>query len=262
LFELKNILDAAHGAYAVSGMYNGLSVSNANYEQAPSHERGIAVIREFLADKTAAARQSAEDAGTALATIQILTDAIETITEKLVKMLELAKQALVPDYSQSRVEQMQKQFLNLARQVNQIADNTESKFNGFSSSHGETLSIPIGDGSKTDIHAREFRIDARELNIETDPQNALSKVNEAIKNINEYKTYFDHEDARLREITAAVELEIQDTMGVDMQDFQPELAAPMADYAASLILQDKQTSINIQANLTSDEILSLLKDSN
>jgi hypothetical protein len=259
LFELKNVLDAAYGAYAFSGTYNGLSVSDANYEQTPSHERGIAVIREFLADKTTAARQNAEDAGAAVATIQIFTDAIETITEKLIKMLELAKQALVPDYSQSQVEQMQKQFQNLARQENQIADNTEFKFNGPSSGDGETLSIPVGDGSKIDIHAREFHIDARELNIETDPQNALLKVNEAIKNINEYKTYFDQQDARLREITAAVELEIQGVMSVDMQDFQPELAAPMADYTASLILQDKQTSIDVQANLTSDEILKLLK---
>lgn len=35
----------------------------------------------------------------------------------------------------------------------------------------------------------------------------------------------------------------------------------MADYAASLILQDKQTSLNTQASLTSDKILKLLKDS-
>jgi len=50
-------------------------------------------------------------------------------------------------------------------------------------------------------------------------------------------------------------------MGVDMKDFQPELTLPMADYAASLIMQDKETSLNTQVNLTPDEILKLLSDS-
>jgi hypothetical protein len=36
----------------------------------------------------------------------------------------------------------------------------------------------------------------------------------------------------------------------------------MADYTASVILQDKQTSMNTQANLTPNEILKLLKDNN
>jgi len=46
-----------------------------------------------------------------------------------------------------------------------------------------------------------------------------------------------------------------------MQDFQPELAIPMAEKAASLISQNKQTSLNTQANLAPDKILKLLKDS-
>ena len=71
--------------------------------------------------------------------------------------------------------------------------------------------------------------------------------------------YLDRQAARLKDISATFELEMQDVMGVDMQDFQPELAVPMADYVTSLIQQDKQTSLNSQANLTPNEILKLLK---
>ncbi|MGB2865878.1 MAG: hypothetical protein WBC05_21275, partial [Sedimentisphaerales bacterium] len=113
--------------------------------------------------------------------------------------------------------------------------------------------------SKIDIFARDFRFDAQGLNIATNPQNTLSTVNEAITNIDEYKTDLDRQAARMGDITAVIESEIQGAMGVNMKDFQPELAAPMADYAASLISQDKQTSLNTQANLTPDEILKLLK---
>jgi hypothetical protein len=109
------------------------------------------------------------------------------------------------------------------------------------------------------IFAKDFSFDAIGLNISTDPQNALSTIEEAITNINEYKTYLDRQEARLGEITATIESEIQGAMGVDMKDFQLELAAPMADYAASLVSQDKQTSLKTHANITPDEILKLLE---
>ena len=50
-------------------------------------------------------------------------------------------------------------------------------------------------------------------------------------------------------------------MGVDLDDFKLELSLEIVDYAASLISQDKSTSINTQANLTPDKTLHLLKAS-
>jgi len=260
LYEFKNVLDVTYGAYVVNGTYGGVNNSNGSSTQAPASNQVVGFVRGPLAGNIAAVRQRARDACTAVSTIQIFTDAIETIAEKLAKILEPAKKALGPDYSQTEAEEMQKQFRNLAGEINQTVNSTEYKFNKPFAGSGKTFSIPIGNGSKIDIFARDFRFDAQGLNIATDPQNAISTVNEAITNINEYKTYLDGQAKRLEDITAAIESEIQGTMGVDMMDFLPELAVPMADYAASLISQDKQTSLNTQANLTPDEILKLLKD--
>lgn len=260
MFEFKNVLDATYGAYVVNGAYAGVSASNGDSNKKPSRGQAIATIREFLAGKTAAVRQSARDASTAVSTIQIFTDAIETVTEKLAKLLELAKKALGPDYSPSQVQEMQKQLKELIGEINQIVNSTEYKFNKPFSGGGKTLSISVGNKAKIDIFTRDFRLNAQDFDIETNPQNALSAINDAITNINECKTYLYRQASHLRDITAAIEMEIQDVMSVNIQDFQPELAVPMADYASSLILQDKQTSINTQANLTPDEILKLLKD--
>ncbi len=260
MFDSINVLDVSYGAYVVNGAYRGVNNLNGDSTQAPGRDQAVAVIRELLAGDTAAVRRSAGDAGTAVSTLQILTDAIETITEKLAKLFELAQKALGPDYLQARVEEMQTQFQKLAKEINQTVNSTEYKFNKPFAGSSKTFSIPIGNGSKIDIFARDFRFDAKDLNIETDPQNALSAVNKAITNIDEYMTYLDGQAARLGDITAAIELDIQGAMGVDMEDFQPELAVPMVDYAASLISQDKQTSLNTQANLISGKILKLLKD--
>ena len=260
MFEFKNVLDVTYGAYVVNGAYTGVRASADGVTQSPKCDHAIAVVREFLAGKNAAVRQTAEDASTAVSAMHIFTDAIETIAEKLTKMLELAQKVHDQYYSPTQTEQMQKQFRNLAQQINKTANGTEYKFNKPFSGDGRTFSIPTGNGTKIDIFARDFRINAEELNIETNPQKVLSKVSEAITNVSEYKTNLERQTAHLRDITSAIESQIQGAMGVDMHDFLPELAAPMADYAARLISQDKQTSLNTQANLTSDEILKLLKD--
>ena len=260
MFEFRNILDVTYDSRLVNGAHGRSGISDSDKAQAPSGDKSVAVIREPLADETAAVRQRARDVSTSMSALQIFTDAIETITEKLIKMLELVKKTLVPDCSRTQVERMEQQFQNLARGINKIAGRTEYQFNKPFSGSGRTFSISIGNGSKIDIFARDFRFDARGLNIKTNPQTALSKVKDAITNVNEYKTYLGRQAARLGDITASIESEIQASMGVNIKDFQPGIAALMADYVASLIPQDKQKSINIQANLTPNEILKLLKD--
>ncbi len=262
MYEYKNILDATYGAHVVNGMYGGINNSNRSSTQAPVSNQLDGVVRGALAGNIEGIRQSARGAGNAVSMIQIFTDSIETIAEKLIKILELAKKALGPDFSQTQAEEMQKQFRNLAEEINQTANSTEYKFDKPFAGSGKTFSIPTGNGSKIDIFTRDFRFEAQGLNIATDPQNAISTVNEAITSIYEYKTYLDGQAKSLEDIAAAIELEIQGAMGVNMMDCLPELAVQMADYAASLISQDKQTSLNTQANLTPDEILKLLKDKN
>ncbi len=256
-YEFRNVLDVSYGAYVVNGAYSGSS----NPTVAPNHNDAVAIIRELLCGNTADVRLQARDASTTVSIVQTFTKAIDIIAGKLAKMQELAEKAPSGDYSRVQVEEMQTQFQNMAKEINQTVNSTEYQFNKPFSGSGKTLSISIGNGSKIDIFARDFRFDAQGLNIATDPQNALSTINDAITNIDEYKTYLDRQAERLGHITAAIESEIQGAMGVDMKDFQPELAMPMADYAVSLISKDKEIPLNAQANITSDKILKLLKDS-
>lgn len=260
MLEFRNILDVAYGAYVVKGAYRGISKSSANSTRAPERDQAVAVIRELLAGNTTAVRQNARDASTAVSTMQIFTDAIENIGGKLTEMKELAEKASNPDYSQAQVEEMQKRFLNLAGEINQTVNGAEYKFARPFRAGGKTVSIPTGKGSKIDIFARDFSFDAEDLDIAADPKKALLKVNEATASINDYEKYLNRQVAHLTDATEFMESQIRGAMGIDMQDFQPELALPMADYAASLLSKDKQTSLDTQANLTGEEILKLLSE--
>jgi len=181
-YEFRNVLDVSYGAYVVNGAYSGSS----NPTGAPNHNDAVAIIRELLCGNTADVRLQARDASTAVSIVQTFTKAIDTIAGKLAKMQELAKKAPSGDHSQVQVEQMQTQFQNLAKEINQTVNSTEYNFNKSFAGSGKTLSIPIGNGSKIDIFARDFRFDAQGLNIATDPQNALSTVNEAITNLAQF----------------------------------------------------------------------------
>jgi hypothetical protein len=178
------------------------------------------------------------------------------------EILEIAKKAVEPYYANLQAEKIQYRFGNLAKEINQIVNNTEYDHNKPFVADGNTFSIFIGNNVEVDILTRDFYFDAQSLNIVKDPQNALSVVNEAIKNVDEYKKYLEKQVAHLRDITNAFELEMQGAMGVDMQDFQSELALTMADYAASHILKNRLNSLNTQANLIPDEALKLLKANN
>jgi len=259
LYEFKKTLNITNEAYVVNGAYVGIGTSYGDSMQVPNRDQAIAVIREFLAGNAAAVRQSAKDASTAVSTIQIFADAIRNIAKKLAKMSKLANNASDPDYSLIRIEEMQTQFQNLAKEVNQIVNSTEYNFNKPFSGNGKTLSIHIGNGSKIDIFAMDFRFDAQDLNVVTDSQNVLSIVNKAITKVNEYKRYLDKQTSHLGDLTATMESEIEGAMNVNMKDFQPKLAVPMAGCTASLISQDKQTSLNTQANLAPNETLKLFK---
>jgi flagellin-like hook-associated protein FlgL len=259
LYEFENVLDVTYGAYAISGAHGGINNSGNSSSQAPARNRVEAVIREMPDDEIAVVRQNARDAGNAVSTIQIFTDAIETVAEKLMRILELAKEAVELYYPHLRAGDIKQEFRNLAEEINRTVNDTEYNYNKPFAADGKTFTIPIGNELTIDIPAKDFRFDAEDIDITANPQNALSAVKEAIKSIDEYKTYLGKQAAHLKDITVAFELEIQSAIGVDMQDFQAELAVPMADYAASLISKNKQKSLNTQANLSSDEILKLLK---
>jgi len=257
LLEFRNVLDVSYGAYVVSGACSRAG----NLTEAPKHNEAVAIIRELLGGNTADVRLSAGEASTAISIIQRFTNFADTIALTLAKMHELAEKASSPDYSQVQVEEMQKEFEGLAAEINEIVDGTEYNFNKLFTAEGRSISIPIGNGSKIDIFARDFSFDAQGLELTADPESALSKTKEATENLNEYREYLRRQAARVEDATAIIESEIEGAMGVDLDDFRPELAIEAVSYWASQVSEDTGTLLDVQANVEPSRALHLLKDS-
>jgi flagellin-like hook-associated protein FlgL len=219
----------------------------------------VATIRELLDGNIADVRLSAREASTAISIIQTFSNAADGIAATLNKMEELAKKASSPDYSRVQIEAMQKEFKSLAEEINEIVQGTKYNYNKIFTSAGESISIPIGDGSKVDIFARDFSFNSQGLDLTADPKSALSNIKKAITNLNEYKQYLNRQVARVEDATATIESELESAMGIELGDFTPEIAIETAVYTASQLSQDSSTALDTQANVTADEALQLLK---
>ncbi|MFZ2145973.1 MAG: hypothetical protein WAV28_02040 [Sedimentisphaerales bacterium] len=254
-YKIRNVLDVSYGAYVVNGAYSG----NSNPTGAPNHNDAVAIIREMLKGNIADVRQSAREASSAISIIQIFASAADSIAAKLTTMEELAKKAASPDYSRVKVEEMQKEFKNLAQEINKIVKGTEYNYNKIFTEGGESISVPIGDGSRIDIFARDFSFNAQGLDLISDPKSALSNIKKAITNLNEYDEYLSRQSARVEDATATIESEVESAMGVEMDDFTAEIAIETASYTANSLSEDKSTSLYAQANIATEEALQLLK---
>ncbi len=219
----------------------------------------MATVRELLDGNIADVRLSAREASTAISIIQTFANAADGITAKLAKMEELAKKASSPDYSRVEIEAMQKEFKSLGKEINETVKNTEYDFNKIFTSAGESISIPIGDGSSVDIFARDFSFNSQGLDLTANPKSALSIIKKAITNLNEYRQYLKRQAARVEDATATIESELESAMGVESDDFTPEVAIETAVHIASQVSQDSSTAFGTQANVTADKALQLLK---
>jgi flagellin len=220
----------------------------------------VATVRELLNGNTADVRLSAREASTAVSIIQTFANAADGIAAKLAGMEELAKKASSPDYSRVQVEAMQTELKDLAKEINDIVKGTEYNFNKIFTAAGESISIPIGNGSSVDIFARDFSFNSQGLDLITDQKSALSNIKKAITNLNEYKQYLNRQVARVEAATATIESELESAMGVGLDDFTMDFAIETAVHIASRLSQDSSSALDMQANTEPSISLQLLKD--
>ena len=175
-------------------------------------------------------------------------------------MEELAKKASSPDYSRVQVEAMQTELKDLAKEIYDIVNGTEYNYNKIFTAAGESISIPIGNGSSVDIFARDFNFNSQGLDLTTDQKSALSNIKKAITNLNEYKQYLNRQFARMENATATIESELESAMGVGLDDFTMDFAIETAVHIASRLSQDSSSALDMQANTEPSIALQLLKD--
>lgn len=242
----ENVQRTDASAYTIRVAYNWVSNSTATADD----DRAVAIVRELIYGNIASIRKSASEANNLISEVQTLDAAAATINEKLAQMKELAEQVIDGLYWSKGKAKMQEELEELAGEINEIAKNTKYDGNKFLTDEGETISVPISNGSAIQIFASDLRVDTTGLDLTTDAVGALEALQEKIKNTSEYIGYLSIQTGRLEEAMATIELEFGKTLGVEWSDFDTISAGKIVINAASKFPDDRSTLLDMQANVT------------
>jgi capsid protein len=251
-------LDVSYGAYVVKGAYSGSSAATGG----PEHDEGVASILELSRGHVEAIRKEAREISTSVSLAQRFRDDLDAIKAKLEAMEQLTGRASGPDHNEVKVEEMQGQFGELAKLIEETSEKTKHKFNSVFDSEGKSFSLAVGDGSHIDILAKDVSFDATGLDLTTDPVAAKLAVTKAIEEMNEYDGHLDKQIDNLMEATDSLEQDLVGAMGVEVNDFTPELAGRAVHAFISEAAKDQEKSglIGMQANVDPERTLQLLTE--
>ncbi|MHC4156383.1 MAG: flagellin N-terminal helical domain-containing protein [Planctomycetota bacterium] len=227
---------------------------------APKRDEAVALIKELVQGDIATIRQSAHEASTAVSLVQTLTKAVQTIGDKLTAMVRLASRASDPDSTRVQVEETQKGFEQLVGEVNRIARSTDYNYNRIFTAEGQSISVPIGDGSNADIIAKDLTFDATGLDLTADPGAAAWKIATAVEELDEYAEHLRSQVNRAGEAASVIESQLAAAMGVDLRGFCMELARHTAEHVAEQFSAGRSGLLEMQANISADRALRLLAD--
>ena len=242
----QNVLKTDISAYAIRVAYNGIS----NSTKAADDDKAVAIIRELIYGNIAGIRQSASKANNLISMVQTLDEAATAISEKLAQMAGLAEQVIDGLYWSKGKANIQKELEALAREINDIAENTKYDGNKLFTDDGNAISVPIGNGSNAYIPSRDLRVDISGMDLTADAAGTLKSLQRIIKNVSEYTGYLGKQAERLEEAMATLELQFGKTLEIEWSDFDTTRAKKIVINAASKSLNDKSTLLDIQANVT------------
>lgn len=256
MLEIESLFESYFQGRVFSVDYNW---SEGSYG-VPDDDSDIAIIREFLQSNVGAVRLSAEDAYAATSMAQMFVDAAVTISDKLSQMEQLAEKAAYGHYTNNDKAVMQKQFGQLALEINDIVDNTEYEGNKLFTAEGEVITRPLGNGQTIKLFARDLSLDITNLDLARDAMSALAVVETTITEANEYTQYLSSQNKLLQDAVATIENMMAGASGAGPSDFETKIAEEVASYLGGKIVDEPDISSQIQSNITAEEALQLLKD--
>ncbi|MBW8003251.1 MAG: hypothetical protein FVQ80_14740 [Planctomycetes bacterium] len=246
-----------------TGNINTADKQKNNYAQTKISNSDMVVGKKLLQADMAENRHTAKEVSTALSLIQSFSNAVDTIIDKLGSMETLAKKAAGSMYSATKKEQMQKDFKNLATEINNLIKTTKYQYdnNKILSPDGKSISIPIDNDRSVDIFAINLGFDAEGLDLTTNAKGALAKIQAALEKTQEYNLHLSSQQATTMDATQIIDSKLDTVLGFDSSGLSSIAAEKMTHYVAEMLAEDADKSMQIQANADAQKSSQLLIES-
>ena len=229
-------------------------------------------IANSLDTKVKSLQTAARNANDAISLIHLGEGALEAVSGMLVRMRELATQALNGTYSATDRDNLDAEFQQLISEITRISDNTY--FNGINViGSTSTLSFQIGYDSDDSIsltlqdmastaignvNTSEY-LDDQDVDTVANAGDALDSVDAALSNVDSYRVAMGAVANRLNHTVENLYSRIEQQTAAKSRIQDADYAVESANLARAQVLQQAGTAMLAQANASTMNVLSLLK---
>ncbi|MBQ1198256.1 MAG: flagellin [Treponemataceae bacterium] len=280
----------------MSAMYSNrtLGVTNSNIQKdmeklssgmrinrAGDDASGLAVS-EKMRSQIRGLNQASQNASNAISFIQTTEGYLQSTTDIVQRIRELAVQASNGIYTDEDRMQIQVEVSQLVAEVDRIA--SQAQFNGmnmltgrFAKSTGEntvTASMWFHIGSNMDQRTQVFigtmtstSLGLKELGSETimslaapdDANRAIGTLDEALKRLNKQRADLGAYQNRLEHTVNGINIGAENLQAAESRIRDTDMAAQMVEFTKNQVLTQSGTAMLAQANAQSQNVLSLLR---
>ena len=247
-------------AKSVEKLASGLRINSSKDDAA-----GLAV-RELMRADIAVLQQGARNAQDGISMLQTMEGAMGTIDEALVRMKQLAEQAVTGSYSTAQRAIMNNEFSEMASEINRIAGATE--FNGNTLLNSATASITIQFGANTtdtvsvtgcDMTSSALGLSNVSIDTVSNAQSALGVVTTAITTKDTARALFGYKMNHLESTISVINNQAENLMAAESRISDIDVATEMADMTKTKVLAQAGISMLAQAYTVPQMALSLLR---
>ncbi len=228
-------------------------------------------LSESLRSQIRGSQKALDNTQDGINVMNIADGALQTITDNLQRMRELAVQASNDTYNATQRTSMQTEYDQLASGVTQIA--SAAQFNGITLLDGNTGTITLQIGANTVANVDDFDVsslfidatsatlgvDASTLDTHANAQTAIAALDTAIDSVNTARGNLGASSNRLESNATNLSTNIENLSSSESRIRNVDVAMESANLSRNQILQQAASAMLAQANQSPQLALQLLK---
>ncbi len=244
-------------AHSIARLSSGKRIVTAQDDPA-----GMAVASQ-LNGRITTLRQGVRNADQSLSMLQTIEGTMQSGSDILVRMKQLAEQAATGSYSPHQRSIINAEFAHLVDEMTRMGEAAE--FNGLGILDGSTpLDVHFGPGDQLNINPIDARADALGLSgIDlTDPENAklaLEQVQSASETHNQLRTSVGANMNRIESTKNVLSIEAENLLAAKARIEDVDVAEEVSELAKNQMLTQASIAMTAQANESQKMILKLLE---
>jgi flagellin len=228
-------------------------------------------LSESLRSQIRGSQKALDNTQDGINVMNIADGALQTVTDSLQRMRELAVQASNDTYNATQRTSMQTEYDQLASGITQIA--SAAQFNGVTLLDGNTGTLTLQIGANTVANVDDFDVsslfidatsatlgvDTQTLDTHANAQTAIASLDTAIDSINTARGNLGASSNRLESNAANLSTNIENLSSSESRIRNVDVAMESANLSRNQILQQAASAMLAQANQSPQLALQLLR---